>query len=91
MDVEGAVSKIKHAIDDMADILSRLASRLRSAEEDIDILFESQSMNVWVLARGISQGSIAPGESPGDVLKSMHRLQNEYKFCVGLASFLRDL
>lgn len=89
--ISDAVSNIADNVGDMRESVQKVLTRLREVEEDIDILFESQDMNVWVLVRGICEGSIAPGEDPEDVLRAMARLQTEYRFAVSLASFLRRM
>lgn len=89
--VRNALSSIKSSVEKLTSLAGRLGRRVRDLEEDAEILFESQDMNVWVLVKGVLDGSIAPGESPEDALRAISRLQENYKTAVAVASFLREL
>ena len=89
--VEEALEKVHEALEQATSIVNDVARRVEVLQSDVDVLFESQDMNVWVMVRGIQQGDIAPGEDPMDILRAMGYLQNQYQAIMALDAFIAEM
>lgn len=89
--VEKAVSRLFDSIEELSESLRQLANQVRRLRTDVETLFESQDMNVWVLVKGIQTGQISSDKEPQEALRAVAELQQEYEAVMSIFEFVREM